>query len=94
MSEQEAPGWQAFLKLCSKMKTEQALHNFFSLFLTFSERDDLTSRCRIIQALLEGQLTQREIAEKYQVSIAQITRGSNALKNLDSQFKKFLRETI
>jgi trp operon repressor, proteobacterial len=92
MAKQEESGWQAFLELCSKMQSEKSLEEFFSLFLTAGEREVMAARCRIIQALLDGTLTQREIAERYHVSIAQITRGSNALKCLSTRFKKVLQK--
>lgn len=85
-------GWYDFLELCSKIKTPEAFNSFFALFLTFEERETMGSRYLIIKALLEGQLTQREIAETYKVSIAQITRGSNALKIIDPEFKNFLKK--
>ena len=85
-------GWRDFLELCSKIKTPEAFNSFFALFLTFEERETMASRYVIIKALLEGQLTQREMAETYKVSIAQITRGSNALKIIDPEFKKFLEK--
>ncbi|AAP05304.1 trp operon repressor [Chlamydia caviae] len=84
-------GWGDFLELCSKIKTPEAFHDFFALFLTFGERESMASRFLIVQALLAEQLTQREIAQKYGVSIAQITRGSNALKAIDPKFKEFLK---
>ena len=83
-------GWREFLEMCSKINSEDDFDSFFSLFMTFEERETMASRFLIIKALLEGQLTQREIADKYKVSIAQITRGSNALKIIDPKFKKFL----
>ena len=54
MKQSETTGWQAFLKLCSKMHTEKFLQEFFSLFLSFGEREDIASRYHIIRALLEG----------------------------------------
>jgi TrpR family transcriptional regulator, trp operon repressor len=87
-------GWYDFLKLCSKIKTPEEFNNFFALFLTFEERETMASRYLIIKALLEGQLTQREIAEIYKVSIAQITRGSNALKIIDPEFKRNLEKKL
>lgn len=83
-------GWRDFLELCSKIKVPEEFNSFFALFLTFEERETMVSRYLIIKALLEGRLTQREIAEMYQVSVAQITRGSNALKIIDPEFKKKL----
>ena len=92
--ESSEDGWCDFLELCSKIKTPEAFNSFFALFLTFEERETMGSRYLIIKALLEGQLTQREIAETYKVSIAQITRGSNALKIIDPEFKKFLETKL
>ena len=82
--------WKDFVKLCCKLKTEKELENLFDLFLTLEEKELLASRYVIIQALVKGQLTQREIAEACGVSISQITRGSNALKIVDPKLKKFL----
>lgn len=87
-------GWKNFLELCCSIKTPEELDLFFGLFLTFEERETMISRYIIIKKLLEGKLTQREIAEKYKVSIAQITRGSNALKIIDPELKEFLTKKI
>lgn len=83
-------GWNAFVRLCSQ---SESLETLFSLFLTYGEREAIASRYVIVKALLEGKMTQREISEAYGVSIAQITRGSNALKIIDPNFKEFLRKT-
>ena len=91
--ESDEDGWYGFLELCSKIKTPEAFNSFFALFLTFEERETMASRYLIIKALLDGRLTQREIAETYGVSIAQITRGSNALKIIDPKLKEFLKKT-
>lgn len=84
--------WIDFLEMCSKIQDPKKLNRFFDLFLTIEERETVASRSVIIKALLEGKLTQREMAEKYKVSIAQITRGSNALKIIDPEFKLFLEQ--
>lgn len=89
--ENKEKAWSDFLKLCGKIKTTEAFSNFFALFLTFEEREIMASRYLIIKALLDEQLTQREMSERYGVSIAQITRGSNALKIIDPKFKEFLK---
>lgn len=87
-------GWNDFLTLCSQLQNPQIFKRFFDLFLTIEERETIAQRYLIIKALLEGKLTQREISEKYKVSIAQITRGSNALKIIDPKLKKTLIELI
>jgi TrpR family trp operon transcriptional repressor len=87
-------GWQGFLELCSKIHSTDELNRCFDLFLTIEEKETLASRYLIIKALLEECLTQREIAETYKVSIAQITRGSNALKIIDPALKKLLKTRL
>lgn len=87
-------GWTEFLKLCSKIESQKEFGEFFELFLTIEERETIASRYLIIKALLEEKLTQREMAETYKVSIAQITRGSNALKIIDPALKKLLHKLL
>lgn len=83
--------WQRFLKLCSTLKNPEEFGRFFNLFLTLEEKEDLTTRFVIVKALLEKKMTQRKIAETYGVSIAKITRGSNALKITDENLKRLIR---
>lgn len=87
-------GWRGFLEVCAKVKNPEDLKPFFDLFLTIEEKEALAARFLIVKALVEGRLTQRKIAETYKVSIAQITRGSNALKIIDSKLKKFLEKEL
>src|SRR5947209_8129824 len=90
-SDSSKDGWLDFLDLCSKIHSPEKFKDFFDLFLTIEEKETLASRYLIIKALLEGELTQREISDIYKVSIAQITRGSNALKIIDPELKNFLK---
>jgi len=87
-------GWQGFLKVCSKVNNAEEMKRFFDLFFTFEEKEMLASRFLVVKALLEGKLPQREIAKNYKVSIAQITRGSNALKIIDPALKKWLIQQV
>lgn len=87
-------GWWQFLELLSQLDSAEALNNFFGLFLTLEEKDGLADRYLIVRALLEGEQTQREIAEELQVSISKITRGSNGLKIIDEELRAFLLENI
>ena len=86
--------WNDFLQLCSGICLNGNLKYFFELFLTIEERENLASRYCIIKALLDGELTQREIAAKFNVSIAQITRGSNALKLMSVENKQQLKQCL
>lgn len=94
MTKDPKKGWCEFLKLCSTIKSPDVFEQLFHLFLTIEEQETLASRFLIIKALLDGTLTQREMAEKYKVSIAQITRGSNALKIIPSEFKELLKSRL
>ena len=87
----EGEGWRGFLEICAKIKTAEEYERFFQLFLTLEEKETLSRRFLVVKALEEGKLTQREIADKYHVSISQITRGSNALKIIDQNLRKFLK---
>lgn len=87
-------GWHAFLKLCAKIDSPNDFKEFFDLFLTIEEKETLASRYLVVKSLLEGKLTQREIAEKFKVSIAQITRGSNALKIISPRLKELLKSKM
>ncbi len=87
-------GWNEFLQVCSSFNSPQDLSQFFDLFLTIEEKETLASRFLIVKSLLEEEKTQREIAEHHQVSIAQITRGSNALKIVTPEFRKLLKKKL
>jgi len=88
----EEDGWRGFLERCLKVKTVKDLEAYFSLFLTATERQEIAGRYLIVQELLKGQKTQREIARDLEVSIANISRGSNVLKITGIDLKKFLED--
>ncbi len=86
--------WKKLLDLIVTFESPALLKEFLGLILTFEEREILSSRFLIINALLEKELTQREISERHKVSISQITRGSNALKISSNKLKDFLKEQM
>ncbi len=86
--------WHNFLEICAKIQSPTQLEHFFNLFLTIEEKETLASRYLIVKALVEGTLTQREIADRFGVSISQITRGSNALKIVNDELVDFLKKEI
>lgn len=87
-------GWWQFLHLCKQLKTEEQFDDFFNLFLTASERDAVADRYKIVKELLKGDKTQREMAEDLGTSIAKITRGSNYLKTISEDLRKFLERQL
>ncbi len=94
MKDASPDGWKDFLRLCAKIKSPEDFEQFFNLFLTIEEKETMASRYLIVKALMDEDLTQREIAEIHHVSISQITRGSNALKIVDKKMKNFLQKQI
>lgn len=85
-------GWKAFLNVCLQTKNEKELSQLLDLFLTHEEKEDLATRFLIIHELVKEKKTQRTISKDLNVSIAKITRGSNALKHIQKQVIDFLRK--
>ena len=86
--ESEKDGWQGFLKLCQEARSEKELDELFWLLLTPEEREDIKTRFLIVQELVRGKKTQREIAKDLGVSIAKITRGSNFIKLISKDLRR------
>ena len=59
--------------------------------LTPEEYENIAKRMLILEALMKKELSQREIAKQYNVSIAKITRGSNELKSKSEAEKDKLK---
>ncbi len=87
-------GWQQFLELCWQLKTKRQLNEFFDLFLTIEERNDIAKRCAIVKALLKQEEPQRDIAASSGVSVAKISRGSNYLKTISKDLRRFLESQL
>ncbi len=79
-------GMQLFVQLCQQKAAQNKLEEIITLFLTPEEQEHINARMLIVKALIENQMTQRELAAHFGVSIGQITRGSNAVKTLSNQF--------
>lgn len=86
--------WKSFLALCLKAHDTEELSRLLDCFLTIEEKEAIADRFLIIKGLLCEKQTQREMAETLHVSIAKITRGSNALKTIDPKLKSFLEKNI
>lgn len=80
--------------LCTKAEKQGLLNEWLKFLFTPTELEDLKKRLDLIAALLKDQETQREIAKNHTVSIAKITRGSNALKVISPELKEFLVKNL
>lgn len=78
----KSESWDQVITLLSNQQDVVALQALMGALLTQEEREAIGSRLAIMQALLAGDETQREIARRIKVSIAKVTRCSNYLKTL------------
>ncbi|QSX34731.1 trp operon repressor [Shewanella avicenniae] len=88
------PDWQQVLNKIIAMESEENLICLFELLLTEDERQAVAGRLRVFQLLLDGELSQRQIAADYEVSIATITRCSNYLKNMSPELRQRINQLL
>ncbi len=81
-----------FAKLCAGAEKLGLLQEWFAFLFTPAELEAIFKRLVLTQALLDQKLTQREMAKNLSMSIAKITRGSNALKQISPELRIFLEE--
>lgn len=76
-------------ELFASVEDEKEAKLLLTDILTPQELESLAERWQLIQALNKG-MPQREIAEKLEISISKITRGSRMLQFGEGGFKHFL----
>lgn len=91
MSSLQSKGWDDFLALCQGAESKAILNELCDLLFTLEEKQQLALRVELVKELLHGEKTQREISRDLNISIAKITRGSNALKTASDQLKMFIK---
>lgn len=94
MISSKSQGWQGFLQLCQGVDSLEQLDELFELLFTLEEREQLALRVELVKELVKGRKTQREIARDLNISIAKITRGSNALKTVSEPLRDYLKRYI
>lgn len=86
----EQSDWQSFIDFCAELDKDK-MAELLDLLLTVAEKEDISARFSIIKELLAGELPHRQIAQKLNLSIAKISRGSNALKVAKLSYPELLK---
>lgn len=87
-------GWQKFVELSEAAIATGNFDELLDVLLTIEEKEQLATRVLLIQELMVGEKSQREIAEHLNISIAKITRGSNELKRSSTAIVDFLQANL
>ena len=91
--------WQDFINKSMVVTDLKEMKVFYDALTTPAEREEIPKRIHIMEELFKGDLPQHKIASKLKVSIANVTRGVNAIRassydlkglfeKLDKQFSK------
>lgn len=82
-------GLSELIHILYNIDNEELLYKCFECLFTPPELEDLGKRWLLVKEIDKG-TPQREIAQKFHMSLCKITRGSKELKKSQSAFNKML----
>lgn len=82
----------AIVDLFKEAPSTKVERELFDLLFTHEELVQLNNRYGILKKLVQGKQSQRAIAVDLKLSIAKITRGSNALKRMSPALRAYIKE--
>lgn len=85
--------WQQFIDMLRTAFEQGKENELLTLLLTADERDAIGLRLQIVKQLLD-KTSQREIQQNLNTSAATITRGSNMIKIMPSEFMDWVKTSL